>query len=80
MLVSLGAVSDNSIGVDSIGRRSSTGMNSIVMGLASNVCNIRVLNLSENFLGNEECIMLSSVLPSMFDLRDLDISFNDVHR
>ena len=56
-------LSDNRIGVDSIGRRSSQGINSLVMGFASNLNILANINLSENFLGNEECILLSSVIP-----------------
>lgn len=72
-------LSDNSIGVDSVGRRSSQGINTLTMGFASNLCTLTNLNLSENFLGNEECILLSATLPSMFTLKELDLSFNDVH-
>jgi len=72
-------LSDNRIGVDSVGRRSSQGVNSLIMGFASNTCQLKNVNLSENFLGNEECIMLSQTIPSMFSLKELDLSFNDIH-
>jgi len=72
-------LSGNSVGVDSLGRRSNAGMSSLLTPFASDRCNLRSLNLSENFLGNEECTMLASVLESMFDLRELDLSFNDIH-
>ncbi|GMH65777.1 hypothetical protein TL16_g04278 [Triparma laevis f. inornata] len=72
-------LSENAIGVDSLGRRSAAGMKSMVPGFASSDCKLVSLNLSENYLGNEECILLSSVLEVMFSLKDLDISFNDVH-
>ena len=42
-------------------------------------CQLTTLNMSDNYLGNEEIILMSQVLPSMFSLTDLDISFNDVH-
>jgi len=44
-------------------------MNSIVMALASNLCKLETLNLSDNHLGNEECIMLAGVLETMFELK-----------
>ncbi|GMH73636.1 hypothetical protein TrST_g7182 [Triparma strigata] len=72
-------LSENAIGVDSLGRRSAAGMKSMVPGFSSDLCKLVSLNMSENYLGNEECILLASVLEVMFDLRDLDISFNDVH-
>lgn len=72
-------LSENAIGVDSMGRRSASGINSMTMSFASDKCRLVTLNLSENFLGNEECILISSVLEVMRPLKELDISFNDVH-
>ena len=51
----------------------------MVAGFASPNCQLITLNMSGNYLGNEEMILLSQVLPSMLTLTDLDVSFNDVH-